>query len=466
MALWEGLREGLWKTSENLWKPLKISKNLWKALKSSETIPLRGPLRDPLRGRFPSQNLSGLLPRIVLPLKTLPKETPDLILHSLATLLSKVNVVIDQQNDFNERLTLLETRSRSRSASATSMPSEIFDLSDSDDNVESDTTEEWHDAIDDTESSFAHLLQRKRTKLSPRHTRICRASYLCLENWNGEEKPKKSPKFVRDFLQFPKFFSEILFLANPKTSSSESVRAENHTAENKGLYFLEFIRIRPIWGKIEKNDYWNFFFSSHFTEIHFSWISTEWDVLWCIGGPQPKGIPAKRVGKNTLKVKRKGKIKLRCFQGVFRRCHRISGCFRGVFTVFSRCFQGVFRRCHRISGCFRGVFTVFSGYFQALSPNFRVFSGCFQGVFRVFSGCFQGVFRVFFPIPFVAGIPFGTLPTYENHSLNQKRLNFMQPNAYVGQCARWAHCKRWGSEKSAFSGDFWEALIFSGAPVL
>ena len=69
--------------------------------------------------------------------------------------------MIDQQNDFNERLTLLETRSRSRSASSTSMRSEIFDLSDSDDNLELETTEEWHDAIGDTESSF------KRTKLSP-----------------------------------------------------------------------------------------------------------------------------------------------------------------------------------------------------------------------------------------------------------------------------------------------------------
>ena len=83
---------------------------------------------------------------------------PDLILHSLATLLSKVNVVIDQQNDFKERLTLLETRSRSRSASAASMPSELFDLSESDDNMESDTAEEWFEAIHDTESSFKRKL--------------------------------------------------------------------------------------------------------------------------------------------------------------------------------------------------------------------------------------------------------------------------------------------------------------------
>ena len=33
----------------------------------------RGPLRDPLRGRFPSQRLSVLLPLIVLPLELSPK---------------------------------------------------------------------------------------------------------------------------------------------------------------------------------------------------------------------------------------------------------------------------------------------------------------------------------------------------------------------------------------------------------
>ena len=60
------------KTSKNplktLWKPLKTSQNLSKPLKTSEALPLR----DPLRGRFPSQNLSGLLPLIVLPLNLSP----------------------------------------------------------------------------------------------------------------------------------------------------------------------------------------------------------------------------------------------------------------------------------------------------------------------------------------------------------------------------------------------------------
>ena len=36
----------------------------------------RGPLRDPVRGRFPSQRLSVLLPLIVLPLET-PTKTCD-----------------------------------------------------------------------------------------------------------------------------------------------------------------------------------------------------------------------------------------------------------------------------------------------------------------------------------------------------------------------------------------------------
>ena len=60
------------RTSENLRKSLKTSKNLWKPLKTSEnplkTLPLGDPLRDPLRGRLPSQRLSVLLPLIVLPL--------------------------------------------------------------------------------------------------------------------------------------------------------------------------------------------------------------------------------------------------------------------------------------------------------------------------------------------------------------------------------------------------------------
>ena len=66
MALWEELWEGIWKTlktSENLWKPLKTLRNFLKTL----------PLRDPLRGRCPSQSHSGLLPLIVLPPNLSPR---------------------------------------------------------------------------------------------------------------------------------------------------------------------------------------------------------------------------------------------------------------------------------------------------------------------------------------------------------------------------------------------------------
>ena len=123
----------------------------------------------------------------------------------------------------------------------------------------------------------------------PRPTRICRASYLCLENWNGGGKIKNPLNSSIIFLQFSQF-SEILGKSEKKKkNSSESVRTKIHTAENKGFYFLDFVRIRPYssdFGKIEKNDFSNFFIFSHFLEIHFSWISTESDVLWCIGGPQ------------------------------------------------------------------------------------------------------------------------------------------------------------------------------------
>ena len=75
----ERTSENLWKVSKNLWKSLKTSENPWKPLKTSKdlwksplkTLPLRGPLRDPLRGRFPSQRLSVLLPLFCCPLNSL-----------------------------------------------------------------------------------------------------------------------------------------------------------------------------------------------------------------------------------------------------------------------------------------------------------------------------------------------------------------------------------------------------------
>ena len=86
ICLWEGLWEDLWKPLKNLWsenplknllKPLKTSKNLWKPLKTSKNPPktsektLKISLRDPLRGRFPSQRLSVLLPLSCCPLNSL-----------------------------------------------------------------------------------------------------------------------------------------------------------------------------------------------------------------------------------------------------------------------------------------------------------------------------------------------------------------------------------------------------------
>ena len=78
ICLWEGLWEDFWKPLKKLWKPLKSSKNLWKPLKllknynnlwkNSENLPLRDPLREPLRGRF----ALGPVAPIVLPLNLSP----------------------------------------------------------------------------------------------------------------------------------------------------------------------------------------------------------------------------------------------------------------------------------------------------------------------------------------------------------------------------------------------------------
>ena len=49
----------------------------------------------------------------------------------------------------------------------------------------------------------------------------------------------------------------------------------------------------------------------------------------------PKGRPAKGIGNKTLKVKKRGKFRVlsRYFQGDFRCCQGISGCFQGVFPI-------------------------------------------------------------------------------------------------------------------------------------
>ena len=53
-----------------------------------KTLPFRDPLRDPLRGRVPSQNLSGLLPLILLPLK--PSPTLTGLVRNLANRTKKI----------------------------------------------------------------------------------------------------------------------------------------------------------------------------------------------------------------------------------------------------------------------------------------------------------------------------------------------------------------------------------------
>ena len=135
-----------------------------------------------------------------------------------------------------------------------------------------------------------------------------------------------------------------------------------------------------------------------------------------------EGIAAKRIGKNTLKVKRKGKFSDFSMKfaptwvinmatpdqpttrrstwtwGRFKRKPYKKSMWIGVLWAGLRVAMWI----TPVGGKFRrGLLEksqINSGYFQGI---FR----CFQRNFRVFSGCFQGVFRVFFPIPF-AGIPF------------------------------------------------------------
>ena len=60
----ERTSENLSKISETSEKSLKTSENLSKSLK---TLPLRGPLRDPLRGRFPLRGSQSCCPYSVAP---------------------------------------------------------------------------------------------------------------------------------------------------------------------------------------------------------------------------------------------------------------------------------------------------------------------------------------------------------------------------------------------------------------
>ena len=61
-------------------------------------------------------------------------------------------------------------------------------------------------------------------------------------------------------------------MENPKKNSSEPVRTKMHIVENKGFHFLDFVQIRPYLsdlGKIEKNDFSNFFFFFAFSGNSF-----------------------------------------------------------------------------------------------------------------------------------------------------------------------------------------------------
>ena len=121
----------------------------------------------------------------------------------------------------------------------------------------------------------------------------------------------------------------------------------------RGFTFWGFVHVRlhssGFW-KMEKHDYpISFFlaFSGNSFVLHFYGIR-RFVVLQPISSPANnllksvhcwkglKGIPAKGMGTNTLKVKRKGKFRAYSgyFQGVFRYCQGFSGCFQGVFSVF------------------------------------------------------------------------------------------------------------------------------------
>ena len=80
------LREGLWKGgfseffqrfSEFCRGFQSFLKEVFRVFRGCQSFfrGFRDPLRDPLRGRFPSQRLSVLLPLIVLPLELSPKRT-------------------------------------------------------------------------------------------------------------------------------------------------------------------------------------------------------------------------------------------------------------------------------------------------------------------------------------------------------------------------------------------------------
>ena len=99
-------------------------------------------------------------------------------------------------------------------------------------------------------------------------------------------KNQKSPKFVRSFsVIFP--FSKVLGKSEnnrPNPSAQKSYCGKQLRGFDFGFRPNSSALVQC--GKIENIDFSNFF-SSCFLKIHFSWISTESDVLWCIGALSP-----------------------------------------------------------------------------------------------------------------------------------------------------------------------------------
>ena len=104
--------------------------------------------------------------------------------------------------------------------------------------------------------------------------------------WKIERRRKiKNPQNSSGiFLQFSQF-SEILGKSGKKARPNPSAQKFILRKTRGSIFWIssEFVRIRLTLEK-EKMIFFQFF--SHFLEIHFSCISTESDVLWCIGGPQ------------------------------------------------------------------------------------------------------------------------------------------------------------------------------------
>ena len=98
---------------------------------------------------------------------------------------------------------------------------------------------------------------------------------------NGREKiknPLNSSVIFCDFPKFPKFL-EYIIKNRPNPSAHQKIVLRKQGV----LFFWNSSAFVRFWEMISN---FVFLFFSHFPETHFSWISTESGVLWCIGGPQ------------------------------------------------------------------------------------------------------------------------------------------------------------------------------------